>query len=61
VGSYEQVAERIEQYHQIGVDCFILSGFPHLEEAIHLGAELLPSLRRLGGQVLSPAGNRYRS
>lgn len=48
VGSYQQVAERIEEYHQLGVDCFILSGFPHLEEAIHLGAELLPLLRRIG-------------
>lgn len=47
VGSYEQVAERIEEYHQMGVDSFVLSGFPHLEEAIHLGAELLPLLRRI--------------
>ncbi|MDF0729271.1 LLM class flavin-dependent oxidoreductase [Pseudomonas entomophila] len=47
VGSYQQVAQRIEEYHQLGVDCFILSGFPHLEEAIHLGAELVPMLRRL--------------
>ena len=48
VGSYAQVAERIEEYHQLGVDSFILSGFPHLEEAIHLGAQLLPKLRRIG-------------
>ncbi|MBD1552636.1 LLM class flavin-dependent oxidoreductase [Pseudomonas typographi] len=47
VGNYEHVAERIEHYHALGVDCFILSGFPHLEEAIHLGAELLPRLRRI--------------
>ncbi|WP_044463126.1 LLM class flavin-dependent oxidoreductase [Pseudomonas sp. MRSN 12121] len=51
VGSYQQVAERIEEYHQLGGDCFILSGFPHLEEAIHLGAELLPQLRRLGSAL----------
>ncbi|AZD36416.1 Alkanesulfonate monooxygenase [Pseudomonas chlororaphis subsp. aurantiaca] len=57
VGSYQQVAERIEEYHQLGVDCFILSGFPHLEEAIHLGAELLPQLRRIGG-ALSRAEQR---
>lgn len=55
VGSYQQVAERIEEYHQLGVDCFILSGFPHLEEAIHLGAELLPSLRRIDVQPLCEA------
>ncbi|MDH1983224.1 LLM class flavin-dependent oxidoreductase [Pseudomonas nicosulfuronedens] len=46
VGSYAEVAERIEEYHQLGVDTFILSGYPHLEEAIHLGEELLPLLRR---------------
>jgi len=28
------------------VETFILSGYPHLEEAIHLGEELLPLLRR---------------
>lgn len=47
VGSYEQVLERIEEYRGLGVDTFILSGFPHLEEAIHLGSELLPRLRAL--------------
>ncbi|MCU1727831.1 LLM class flavin-dependent oxidoreductase [Pseudomonas sp. 7P_10.2_Bac1] len=47
VGSYEQVAQRIEEYYQLGVECFVLSGFPHLEEAIHQGAELLPLLRRI--------------
>lgn len=47
VGSYQQVADRIEAYSQLGVECFVLSGFPHLEEAIHLGAELVPLLRRI--------------
>jgi len=51
VGSYEDVAERIEEYHRLGVDSFILSGYPHLEEAIHLGSELLPLLRRIGVSV----------
>jgi len=45
VGSYDEVAERIEEYRQLGVDSFTLSGFPHLEEAIHLGRELLPRLK----------------
>lgn len=45
VGSYTDVLERIEEYRALGVDTFILSGFPHLEEAIHLGSELLPRLR----------------
>ncbi|KAF1067860.1 MAG: Alkanesulfonate monooxygenase [Pseudomonas citronellolis] len=45
VGSYADVAERIAEYRALGVDSFILSGYPHLEEAIHLGEHLLPLLR----------------
>jgi len=33
VGSHEQVAERLEEYHSLGIDHVILSGQPHLEEA----------------------------
>jgi alkanesulfonate monooxygenase len=33
VGSHEQVAERISEYQACGVTEFILSGYPHLEEA----------------------------
>ena len=33
VGSHEQVAERLEEYHALGIDHAILSGQPHLEEA----------------------------
>jgi alkanesulfonate monooxygenase len=33
VGSHEQVAERLEEYHALGIDHMILSGQPHLEEA----------------------------
>lgn len=52
VGSYEHVAQRIEEYYQLGVECFVLSGFPHLEEAIHQGAELLPLLRSIARTYL---------
>lgn len=48
VGSHEQVAERIEEYHALGVDHFILSGQPHLEEAYRVGEGVLPLLRRRG-------------
>jgi alkanesulfonate monooxygenase len=49
VGSHEQVAERIEEYARIGFDEFILSGYPHLEEAWRVGEDVLPLLaaRRL--------------
>jgi alkanesulfonate monooxygenase len=40
VGSAEQVAERIKAYAAIGLDYFVLSGYPHLEEA-HRFAELV--------------------
>ena len=33
VGSHEEVANLIWEYHSVGFDEFILSGYPHLEEA----------------------------
>jgi alkanesulfonate monooxygenase len=48
VGSHEIVAERIAEYHALGVDEFILSGYPHLEEAYRVGEGVLPVLRRRG-------------
>ena len=42
VGSYEQVAERLDELVQIGADSLILSGLPHLEEAYRVGEEVLP-------------------
>ncbi|MBP6404789.1 MAG: FMNH2-dependent alkanesulfonate monooxygenase [Ramlibacter sp.] len=48
VGSPQQVAQRIEEYAALGLDTFVLSGYPHLEEAYRF-AELVFSLlpRRL--------------
>ncbi len=48
VGSHTEVADLIEQYHDVGVDEFILSGQPHLEEAYWFGEGVLPILRRRG-------------
>lgn len=45
VGSHEQVADRIAEYHALGFDEFILSGYPHLEEAYWFGEGVLPILR----------------
>ncbi|MEV6986189.1 LLM class flavin-dependent oxidoreductase [Sphaerisporangium sp. NPDC051017] len=45
VGSYEQVAERLDELIGIGVDAFILAGVPHLEEAYRVGEEVLPLLK----------------
>ena len=44
VGSYDQVAARIGEYAALGLDTFILSGYPHLEEAYVVGEEILPRL-----------------
>jgi alkanesulfonate monooxygenase len=48
VGSYEEVADRIEEYHALGNDAFITSGYPHLEEAYWFGEGVMPILRRRG-------------
>jgi alkanesulfonate monooxygenase len=54
VGSHEEVAERIAEYHDLGFEHIILSGQPHLEEAYWVGEGLLPILRREG--LLAEAG-----
>ncbi|MFH8253794.1 LLM class flavin-dependent oxidoreductase [Streptomyces roseolus] len=42
VGSHTEVAERITEYHRLGIDEFVLSGYPHLEEAYWFGENVLP-------------------
>jgi alkanesulfonate monooxygenase len=56
VGSHAEVADRIEEYHQLGIDEFILSGYPHLEEAYRVGEGVIPELRRRG--LLAPESDR---
>lgn len=48
VGSHEEVAERIKEYHALGIDEFVLSGYPHLEEAYWFGEGVLPRLAAQG-------------
>ncbi|MEE2038012.1 LLM class flavin-dependent oxidoreductase [Nocardiopsis sp. CT-R113] len=48
VGSHAQVADLIEEYHRAGVTEFVLSGYPHLEEAYWFGEGVLPLLRERG-------------
>lgn len=45
VGSYEQAAELIDKYIRLGVRGFVLSSTPALEEALHVGEEVLPLVR----------------
>ncbi|BCP52155.1 alkanesulfonate monooxygenase [Kaistia sp. 32K] len=44
VGDPDTVAERIDEYRRLGIDTFILSGYPHLEEAYRFGELVLPNL-----------------
>lgn len=48
VGSHAEVADLIEEYASIGLEEFVLSGYPHLEEAYWFGEGVLPELRRRG-------------
>jgi alkanesulfonate monooxygenase len=48
VGSHAEIADRIAEYHAIGIDEFILSGYPHLEEAYRFGEGVTPELGRRG-------------
>ncbi|MFM9034076.1 MAG: LLM class flavin-dependent oxidoreductase [Mycobacterium sp.] len=48
VGSHEEVANLIVEYHSKGFDEFILSGYPHLEEAYWFAEGVLPILRAKG-------------
>ncbi|BAL95881.1 FMNH2-dependent alkanesulfonate monooxygenase [Rubrivivax gelatinosus] len=58
VGNPRQVADRLQEYAALGLDHFVLSGYPHLEEA-HRFAELvfpllpLATRQKLPGQTLT--------
>jgi alkanesulfonate monooxygenase len=62
VGDPQTVAARILEYADLGIESFILSGYPHLEEAYrvaellfpHLPLENLPTVEKQ--HVLSPFG-----
>jgi alkanesulfonate monooxygenase len=64
VGSHAEVADRIEEFASLGISEFILSGYPHLEEAYWFGEGVLPELRRRGAaaapddlsSLLTPVG-----
>jgi alkanesulfonate monooxygenase len=44
VGDPQTVAQRMREYMALGVDSFILSGYPHLEEAYRFAELVLPLL-----------------
>lgn len=46
VGDPDQVVAKLRRYAALGVDTFILSGYPHLQECDLVGRHVLPALRR---------------
>ena len=44
VGNPEQVASRMREYMALGIDRFILSGYPHLEECYRFAELVFPLL-----------------
>ena len=46
VGTPEQVTDILLDYWKLGVDQFILSGFPHVEECQRVAADVLPLLKQ---------------
>ncbi|TCO64877.1 LLM class flavin-dependent oxidoreductase [Actinocrispum wychmicini] len=60
VGSHAEVADLIAEYHSLGIDEFVLSGYPHLEEAYWFGEGVRPELARRGlltdERALAPVG-----
>ena len=59
VGDVDTVAARIEEYRELGIDTFIFSGYPHLEEAYRTAELLFPKLEMQPAEsalVGGPAG-----
>jgi alkanesulfonate monooxygenase len=55
VGSGQTVAARMQEYADLGIDSFILSGYPHLEEAYRVAELVLPRLK-LNHGITKPGG-----
>ncbi len=55
VGDPETVAARIKEYIDVGIDTFILSGYPHLEEAYRFAELVFPLLPLSHRKALSEA------
>jgi alkanesulfonate monooxygenase len=68
VGNPEQVAARMKEYADLGIETFILSGYPHLEESYRFAELVFPLLpgrqaKSTNGPLSGPfgevVGNKY--
>jgi hypothetical protein len=51
VGSAQTVADRIKEYADLGIDTFVLSGYPHLEEAYRFAELVFRCCRQRAGKA----------
>lgn len=62
VGDPKTVSQRMKEYEEIGIETFILSGYPHLEESYRVAELLFPYLQiekacnTDGPKIVSPFG-----
>ncbi|MGD0986754.1 MAG: FMNH2-dependent alkanesulfonate monooxygenase [Candidatus Sulfotelmatobacter sp.] len=56
VGDSATVAKRMQEYANLGIETFILSGYPHLEEAYRVADLLFPHLP-VASKPATPFGN----
>ncbi|QXJ22210.1 LLM class flavin-dependent oxidoreductase [Actinomadura graeca] len=61
VGDHAEVADRIAEYAALGIEEFVLSGYPHLEELYWFGEGVLPLLAGRGLFHGSPGGGAFQS
>ena len=52
VGNPQQVVERIREYAALGIETFIFSGYPHLEESYRFAELVFPLLNKTAGDKL---------
>ncbi|MEL4014323.1 FMNH2-dependent alkanesulfonate monooxygenase [Dryocola clanedunensis] len=60
VGDGPTVAARINEYAALGIDSFIFSGYPHLEEAYRVGELLFPHLDVAIPEIPQPRQHREK-
>jgi len=65
VGDGETIARRLKEYEALGAETFVLSGYPHLEEAYRFAELVFPHIgvqapaKIQGANLISPFGKVY--